>query len=618
MAATINAAVDLDEAAKAELSAMIVEVRWASVDDANLVLGSLMTPTRNMLPLARRSRRGLQDFTCVHGYLTQESWDMLRSSMPMQNKLQILLQAAQRVGLRLPTEHTMKWITCVWLYVCFDEDELVRMPTDQKLVYFRHVKSAFDTLRRGLVDPPCWVERLPPEAAEFAKDWPILFGTAFAGTSAPIAAPINMPSLLALSQSFGCRGGGKAAKSPTTTLQQLVEPRLVSSPTRRDGGSSLERMAGMMIQQMNSVAANQARMLEFVMGSSSGAGRPLMSLSWLEGRSNPQRALDDESPPSCSSARVQSPEVRAPLALMSPALTLARCPSADSQTRPSADSQTPMAVERRSANSQANVADAEDTFELLLDAMADRKAEKQALAKAEKAKAKAIAKSEAAAVASAVEHQTSEPKGDGKAKGLATSKGKARKVLGKAKAKAKAIGDGTVKMSKAPAVVAVEAAVPPRVKAPPPMKKPKAPAVVPPTVEPAPPMKRSKAPAVVAVEAAVPPGVKAPPPMKKPKAPAVVPPTVAVEEEVAPPPMKKPKAPAVAPSAVEAEEAVAPGVKAPPPMKKAKAPAVTVPPEAAVEGAVPLMLGCPKCRRRPTGCAQCRSPFYKGSRGTVA
>lgn len=416
------ASANLSDVEKADLTTLICDVKWASPDEATTVVSVLLQTGAKAGPLPEaKRRRGLQDFTAVHGYLTQEQWDQLGSDIPGTSKLHLLMQAVQRLGLRLPTEHTSKWLTCLWMHCSHTAGSILGMPAEQKVTYLKHVKSSFDGLRRSLVDPPCWVDKLPCEPVEYAKCFPALFATVFQGQSNPVIAPIDLAQVIALSQSFGCRGGSTrvvplvAVGSVSTGPSR--EKHLQSSPTRDSSTSSLERVANMFMQQMQSMSAQQNRMLELMLGTGSGAsGRPLRALSSVQD----MPFLEDR--PRQGTVLLQSPRPALPAPL----------------TLEELESPSPAKPFEAGPAVAAAAGDGGDPFETLLDALTERSKDKATKAKA-KAKAASTATVEPVPLAAA----TVAPMKVAKAKGAKAAKDKGPVEplsVAEVKSKAKAAG----------------------------------------------------------------------------------------------------------------------------------------------------------------------------------
>ena len=359
----------ISDVEKADLATLIVEMAWHNEEHSSTVLAKLTSPgTAKGVP---RRRRGLQDFTGFLGYGHAEFWAAMQSSAPMANKLQVVCQHLLKLGLRTPSEHTLKLTCSFWIHQVHSPEVLATMTGLQKCAYLKHVKATFDGLRRQCGDPASWVEVLPTDPVVFCQEHPLIFKAVFNRNSVPILSPVDLGGVVALDQSYGCRGGGSRTALPqfqssggggascaSTGSGSGGDLHFQMSPTR-GGGGSLERVASQMLGHMQQMASSQQRMFELFL--SGGVGGPQtkplrasQTVEMLEDRPRPKPALAALPPPPPADAIV----------LHMPAAAAAAAGPAD--------------------------ADDEDDLQKMLDAMQDRKRER-AIAAKEAAKAKAAA-----------------------------------------------------------------------------------------------------------------------------------------------------------------------------------------------------------------------------------
>jgi hypothetical protein len=130
---------------QAELASMIVAVPWANEADIGRILGAFTAGPA--LPVLKR-RRSQQDFSTVHHYLTTRMWDaMLDATTPPDTKLTALLGHCMKLGMRCPTEPSIKWVCSLWLVCCTDPVEIGRMDVISKVLKFKTTKLHFDSFR---------------------------------------------------------------------------------------------------------------------------------------------------------------------------------------------------------------------------------------------------------------------------------------------------------------------------------------------------------------------------------------------------------------------------------------------------------------------------------------
>jgi hypothetical protein len=247
---------------RADLANAVVGIEWCEPEDGTSVLAAL-TPDTSTLPPGKR-RRSQQDFLAFANFGTEEFWSQLLGDAPTSAKLRIILQWAVGLGLRCPTEHTVKWLCSLWLAVGQSEAELVVLDNMQKKHMFHHTKSVFDTLRKHAAEPPMWIDKLPHNPVEFLRDFPGMYRLHYGSGGAPVPVQADLlRKLTALDMSYTCRGGARA-----------IELRPMGSASSSSGGgvvqvavadSPMERIANLFMGRIDSMAAAQQRMMELMM-----------------------------------------------------------------------------------------------------------------------------------------------------------------------------------------------------------------------------------------------------------------------------------------------------------------------------------------------------------------
>ena len=292
---------DVLSAELADLSTTATSIKWAA-NDLMVVLDAFSPP--NKTPGARR--RFQQDWTAVMSYGDESFWQTFQSANA-DGKLQTLVNLAVRTGLRCPTEPTVKWFTAVGIASTHDDQQMANVKLATKLSNMAHVKSVCDAVRKKLPDPVQHLEQLPSDPMRLLSQHELLFKSVYTNGKVPIQPPATYceQRVRLFSQSFGCRGGGKVAAFGTRDDMAGQSRRVLqvreSSPSRH-GGSGIERIAGVVLKQMTTMADQQQRMMEMIVGGvQSGMRSQHMSQPMLEDRRpvGPQiLALDDGSPTS--------------------------------------------------------------------------------------------------------------------------------------------------------------------------------------------------------------------------------------------------------------------------------------------------------------------------------
>jgi hypothetical protein len=245
---------------RADLANVVVGINWCEPEDGTSVLAAL-APVTSTLPPGKR-RRTQQDFMAFCNFGTDEFWNQLLGEVPTSAKLNIILQWAIGLGLRCPSEHSMKWLCSVWLAVGQTEAELVAMDPAQKKHMFNHTKAVFDSMRKHAAEPPMWIDKLPHNPVEFLRDFSGIYHLHYGGSDAPVPVPAGLlKKLTALDMSYSCRHGRVMALQPAGSASSSSgQMQLAVSD------SPMERVANLFMNRMESMAAAQQRMMELMMG----------------------------------------------------------------------------------------------------------------------------------------------------------------------------------------------------------------------------------------------------------------------------------------------------------------------------------------------------------------
>ena len=189
---------------RADLSTAVQRIRFHKDTDSSMVLQALM-PARVGV---RAARRPSQDFQSLHVYGTASFWRvMVDKTTNTISKLELLLNLASHLGLRLPSEPCLKYMTSLWLICSYSKDTLSVMSTQEKHTYYEHVKKTWLSVRARCAAPKEWVKILPSSALEYSVKFPETWNRMFAGGEIPVEAAIDLGALMQFDQSYRCRGG---------------------------------------------------------------------------------------------------------------------------------------------------------------------------------------------------------------------------------------------------------------------------------------------------------------------------------------------------------------------------------------------------------------------------
>lgn len=128
------------------------------------------------------TRASLQDFGHLMQYLTEEQWQALQDEQqPTHLKLEVLLMACVRLGLKCPTEASVQLMTALHLLMTEGAAKTAAMQPGVKLEMARSIKSKLKSMQHRLQEslPQEYVQRLPPTPAEFRDAYPAWWNLAF-------------------------------------------------------------------------------------------------------------------------------------------------------------------------------------------------------------------------------------------------------------------------------------------------------------------------------------------------------------------------------------------------------------------------------------------------------
>ena len=238
-----------------QIATLVAALPWAAERDATSVLDALPTGS----PPTKR-RRGQQDFTSMHHYMSAMQWESLQDPQVAEDvKLQSIISHLIRLGLRCPSEPTNKWLCSLWTFLCVSQQGLQRMTGVTKQLRLKTVRSQFTAIvRRAAVNPSMWVEKLPGSAVEFMRDFRPLFDAAFpAPDMAPICCPINVGTVLGFDMTYKCRGGLSGLQPSPQPDVQDADSTALSLPM-----SGIERMT---MGLMHAFQQSQMHMMQTMM-----------------------------------------------------------------------------------------------------------------------------------------------------------------------------------------------------------------------------------------------------------------------------------------------------------------------------------------------------------------
>lgn len=263
LVATIKQQASLCIEERADISALVAEVRWAA-GDVDAIMQALSS---DEAALAAKSRHAMQSYVDLLDYFTAEEWSvLLNSAATMCHKREVLFTRAAKLGLRAPSESTAKWLTSLLLLLCEPKDALQAMASPLKHDVMKSLKSAFKAYIRKLPNPIEFITRLPPTPALLKQSHPAVYESAYCHGEAPVASKVDYKEVSFVDMSFRCREGG---------MPTQLQPRSLSFSS--SSTDQLTRFASGVMESMMQMQQQQHHMMSFITGGSASVGnkRPL-------------------------------------------------------------------------------------------------------------------------------------------------------------------------------------------------------------------------------------------------------------------------------------------------------------------------------------------------------
>lgn len=284
--AIATAGTSLSSDDKVELATLTATIQWSTDRDRDMVLSSLQPHA----PPTKRGRCVQQDFKNIHNYLTQQQWaGMLDAEVPSDVKLTSLLSHAMRLGMRAPTEPSMKWIVSMATVCSNDSVSLQRMDEFTKAIKYKAAKQQFDGMRRKALVPVEWVDVLPDQPVAFLRTNEVMFRAAF-GDLLPVSPCVSPDVIGGFDMTYGCRGGLKKVPHYGSPRRSGRAPELITAPPAETAMAGFKEFAITIMNAMQSQQTTMLRMLAPGTPEASGAhGSQQKSLSFLADR--PRHAM---------------------------------------------------------------------------------------------------------------------------------------------------------------------------------------------------------------------------------------------------------------------------------------------------------------------------------------
>ena len=160
--------------ALAGLCAEILGVKWFGND--HTVILDAMRPQSTTLPPGKRRRSQQHWSPQILGYATRQDHELLSNpDIAAHIKIDRIINVCMDLGLRCPSEQTMKYICSWWQVVSHSPSALGQLSTFDKMNFLATAKRQFDLCRRRAPEPHRFCEQLPVDPVEFLRDSPELY-----------------------------------------------------------------------------------------------------------------------------------------------------------------------------------------------------------------------------------------------------------------------------------------------------------------------------------------------------------------------------------------------------------------------------------------------------------
>jgi hypothetical protein len=179
-------------------------------------------------------RNPLQDWSHAPNYLPRDLWDKeLSPEVQQRQKLDMLLAHFIALGLRWPSESTIKVLASLYILCAENDSQAFTMSSPMKYETFRAVKTAFKYQVEKKAQPVLICNTLPAEPNSFQIDfkplWDGVFGEHSSGWPVPSQIPfvdlhrvmVDMPMR---SSNFGSRDGFQPKRSCQLADNNFLAP----------------------------------------------------------------------------------------------------------------------------------------------------------------------------------------------------------------------------------------------------------------------------------------------------------------------------------------------------------------------------------------------------------
>ena len=234
---------EINEDEAVEVSSLVCSVGFPSH------IESMIIDAMHIGGLERSGDKPLQKWEQYMSYIPQSKWDKLREDgITGSQILNVLVAFLVSIGLRHPSCPTFGAITCLYCWLSYGEDVVMKMSKMEKWQEVWHVKKYFRN-RIARAEACASPLILPPQPSEFMKSWPSI-ASVYKGDP-PVACPLDADLLMALSDTFPLRKPKHGNDDLLSNPSQAVVP---AGRSQLDGTTE---QGIMMLMQMNNQLLRQ-------------------------------------------------------------------------------------------------------------------------------------------------------------------------------------------------------------------------------------------------------------------------------------------------------------------------------------------------------------------------
>ena len=242
----------------AEISDRVLRMEWYG-NEAAVILDALSPNPNQPTNYNGSRRRPQQDYLAIYAYFPDDLWDVLCSKDELaMTKLEIILAFSLDLGLRLPSEPSLKMLSSIWMMVSEPAEKLSSLTVSAKFGVLQNLKLSFDRARKLRDHPIEFCKKLPTRPADFLQEHQQLYTVSFK-YKLPAPCRIDERALLEFDNSYPCRNGH------STNVKNVAATAIApATPAVLDSSNGLQLVANMFLPMMQTLQLGQQRMMDSI------------------------------------------------------------------------------------------------------------------------------------------------------------------------------------------------------------------------------------------------------------------------------------------------------------------------------------------------------------------